>query len=85
MEQAIQRSWRPPTLAIGAVPAIAAPGGGEAVPSTVGLFELQNTVTTLRLTDEGYGYVDTEVCTAGDKSQQWQEGVLLPNAQVTTL
>jgi hypothetical protein len=62
---------------VGAVPALAAPGGGEAVPSTTGPFELQNTVTTLCLTDEGDGFVDTEACTAGDRAQQWQRGVSL--------
>ena len=55
------------TLAIGTAPALAAPGGEAAVPSTMGPFELKNTVTTLCLTDEGYGFVDTEACTAGDK------------------
>jgi hypothetical protein len=60
------------TLAIGAAPALATPGGGEAVPSSP--FELPNTVTTLCLTDEGYGFVDTEVCTAGDRAQLWQQG-----------
>ena len=39
-----------------------------------GTFKVQNTVTTLCLTDEGYGYVDTERCQAGDKSQQWLSG-----------
>jgi hypothetical protein len=63
------------TLAIGAVPALAAPGGGEAVPSATGPFELPNTVTTLCLTDEGDGFVDTEVCTAGDRAQLWEQGV----------
>jgi hypothetical protein len=41
---------------------------------TAGLFELRNTVTTLCLTDEGFGFVDTEVCAAGDRAQQWKQG-----------
>jgi hypothetical protein len=44
-------------------------------------------VTTLCLTDEGYGFVDTEVCTAGDRAQQWVESVgqsvVPPNVQYT--
>jgi hypothetical protein len=40
-------------------------------------------VTTLCLTDEGYGFVDTKVCTAGDNEQQWKEGEILPNTQHT--
>jgi hypothetical protein len=69
------------TLALGAVPALATPGGGEAVASTRGPFELQNTVTTLCLTDKGYGFVDTEVCTNGDRAQQWLDSASLPGSQ----
>ena len=73
------------TIAVGAVPALAAPEGGETVSTALstGPLELENTVTTLCLTDEGYGFVDTEVCTNGDMAQQWQPSVLLPTAQIS--